>query len=167
MKFKYCPTCGESLVQKEIGDEGLTPFCNNCSKPYFDWFGLCTISAVINEYNEIALLRQDYVSTTNWVLVAGYVKQGETLEDAAIREVYEETGQEVNRTTYISSNYYEKRELLMVGFRCDVKKHEFNNSKEVDRVEWYRLTEAVNLLRKGSIGQQLVLSVIDNLEISR
>ena len=134
MKFKYCPTCGENLVQKEIGDEGLITFCKNCSKPYFDWFGQCTISAVINEHNEIALLKQDYVSTTNWVLVAGYIKQGETLEEAAIREVDEETGQSVNKITYISSYYYEKRELLMIGFRCDVEKREFNNSNEVDKV---------------------------------
>lgn len=161
MKFKYCPTCGENLVQKEIGDEGLTPFCNNCSRPYFDWFGQCTISAVINEYNEIALLKQDYVSTTNWVLVAGYIKQGENLEEAAIREVEEETGQKVNKITYISSYYYEKRELLMIGFRCDVKKSEFNISKEVDKVEWHGLNEAVNLLRKGSIAQQLLLSIIN------
>lgn len=48
----------------------------------------------------------------------------------------------------------------MVGFRCDVKKHEFNNSKEVDRVEWHKLADTVSLLRKGSIGQQLVLSII-------
>ncbi len=161
MKFKYCPSCGENLVQKEIGDEGLMPFCNNCSRPYFDWFGQCTISAVINEYNEIALLKQDYVSTTNWVLVAGYIKQGENLEEAAIREVEEETGQKVNKITYISSYYYEKRELLMIGFRCDVKKSEFNISKEVDKVEWYGLNEAVNLLRKGSIAQQLLLSIIN------
>lgn len=160
MKFKHCPKCGENLVHKEIGDEGLTPFCNKCSKPYFDWFGLCTISAVVNEYNEVALLKQDYVST-NWVLVAGYVKQGETLEEAAIREVEEETGQKVNKTTYISSYYYEKSDLLMVGFRCDVKKREFNKSKKVDKIKWHRLTEAVNLLREGSIAKQLLLSFIN------
>ena len=61
----------EYAIQK-----GLLPFCNSCSKPYFDWFGLCIITAVVNEYNEVALLRQSYVSSTNWVLVAGYVNQG-------------------------------------------------------------------------------------------
>lgn len=131
MKFYFCPICGEKLMQKEIGDEGLTPFCSNCSKPYFDWFGICTISAVINEYNEIALLKQDYVSKSNWVLVAGFIKQGETPEEAAIREVEEETGQKVDKITYMSSYFYDKKELLMIGFRCDVKKRDFNNSQEV------------------------------------
>ena len=50
----------EYAIQK-----GLLPFCNSCSKPYFDWFGICIITAVVNEYNEVALLRQSYVSSTN------------------------------------------------------------------------------------------------------
>lgn len=156
MRFTYCPLCGMKLINKDIGDEGLLPFCNNCSRPYFDWFGLCIITAVINEYNEVALLRQNYVSTTNWVLVAGYVNQGEALEDAVIREVSEETGQKAEKVTYVSSYYYDKRDLLMVGYRCDVKKSEFNMSEEVDNIEWHKLPEAVDLLREGSIAQRLL-----------
>lgn len=160
MRFTYCPICGVKLVNKDIGDEGLLPFCNNCSRPYFDWFGLCIITAVINEYNEVALLKQNYVSTTNWVLVAGYVNQGEALEDAVIREVSEETGQKADKVTYVSSYYYDKRDLLMVGYRCDVKKREFNISKEVDNIEWHKLPEAVDLLREGSIAKQLLQACI-------
>lgn len=160
MKFTYCPICGEHLIYKEIGDEGLMPFCNSCSKPYFDWFGLCIITAVINEYNEVALLRQDYVSSTNLVLVAGYVKQGEALEDAVIREVDEETGQKADKVTYVLSYYYEKRELLMVGFRCDVKKRDFNQSSEVDNIKWHKLPGAVDFLREGSIARQLLRAII-------
>lgn len=158
MKFTYCPSCGEKLTLREIGDEGVIPYCNKCARPYFDWYGQCTISAVINEYNEVALLRQDYVSTSNWVLVAGYIKEGETLEESAIREVKEETGQDVYKITYKASYYYEKKDLLMIGFRCDVKKCEFTASKEVDKVEWFPLTYAKNLLREGSIAQQLLLA---------
>lgn len=160
MKFTFCPTCGDSLMDKEIGDEGLIPFCNSCSRPYFDYFGICIITAVINEYNEVALLRQDYVSTTNWVLVAGYVNQGESLEDAVIREAAEETGQKADKVTYVSSYYYKKRELLMVGFRCDVKKREFSKSMEVDKIKWHKLSEAVELLREGSIAQQLLQAIV-------
>ncbi len=160
MRFTYCPICGMKLVNKDIGDEGLLPFCSNCSRPYFDWFGLCIITAVVNEYNEVALLKQNYVSTTNWVLVAGYVNQGEALEDAVIREVSEETGQKADKVTYVSSYYYDKRDLLMVGYRCDVKKREFNISKEVDNIEWHKLPEAVDLLREGSIAKQLLQACI-------
>lgn len=63
--------------------------------------------------------------------IAGFIKQGETPEEAAIREVEEETGQKVDKITYMSSYFYDKKELLMIGFRCDVKKRDFNNSQEV------------------------------------
>lgn len=159
MKFAYCPHCGRKLDFKEIGDEGLVPFCQSCEVPYFDYFGHCTISVVINESNEVALLRQEYVSKTNWVLVAGFIKQGESLETAAIREVDEETGQKVIRIEYVSSYFYDKKELLMTGFKCEVKKDVFNNSKEVDRVEWFPIDEAVNLVREGSIAQKLLINV--------
>jgi NAD+ diphosphatase len=75
MKFKFCPICGRELIPKEIGDEGLLPYCEKCRKPYFDWIGQAVIVAVVNEFDEVALLRQDYVSKTNWILVAGYIKE--------------------------------------------------------------------------------------------
>lgn len=30
MKFTYCPHCGRELIKKEIGDEGVIPYCENC-----------------------------------------------------------------------------------------------------------------------------------------
>ena len=161
MKFTYYHRCGEKLVLKEIGDEGLMPFCNTCKIPYFDWFGKCIITAVINEYNEIALLKQERVSKTHWGLVAGYVTGGETLEEAAIREVQEETGQKVDEIKYISSYYYEKKELLMAGFKCKVKKCDFTISKEIDEVQWFSFEKASTLLREGSIAKRILLSIMN------
>lgn len=163
MKFKYCPQCSKKLTSKIIGDEGQIPFCSECQRPYFDIFPTCVIVAVINEFNEIALLKQNYVSKDNWVLVAGFIKQGETLEESAIREVEEETGQISDKIEYINSYYYEKKEMLFAGFLCLVKKREFNNSPEVDKVEWFDIDEAVQYLRQGSIAQQLLISVKERL----
>ena len=47
----------------------------------------------------------------------------------------------------------------MFGFRCDVSKRDFNNSAEVDKIEWYGISDAVNLLREGSIAQQLMQAI--------
>lgn len=95
MHFTYCPHCGTKLIRKEIGDEGSIPFCENCSIPLWDMFTTSIIAAVVNEYNEVALLRQNYVSTTKYVCVAGIMKIGETAEDTVIREVQEEIGQKL------------------------------------------------------------------------
>ena len=160
MKYSFCPHCGNKAVIKEIGDEGLMPFCEQCSIPLWDTFTTCIICAVVNEKNEVALLRQGYVSATKYVCVAGVMKLGESAEETAVREVAEELGLTVEKLTYVRSYPYEKKEMLMLGFRADVKKVDFQLSGEVDAAEWVPFTEALAKLREGSIAWQLVQTVI-------
>lgn len=160
MKFTYCPHCGKQLIKKEIGDEGLIPFCDNCNLPLWDMFTTCIICVVVNEFNQVALLRQNYVSQNNYVCVAGIMKIGESAEETAIREVKEEIGQDVVKLEYIKSYPYEKKEMLMLGYKATVKKSEFKLSGEVDSVEWFDFENALTNLREGSIAWQLVKQVI-------
>ena len=162
MHFTYCPHCGKKLISKEIGDEGNIPFCDNCNIPLWDMFTTSIIAAVVNEYREVALLRQNYVSATKYVCVAGIMKIGEAAEDTVVREVKEEIGQDVEILEFIKSYPYEKKGMLMLGYKATVKKKEFAISGEVDAVEWIKYENALALLREGSIGWQLVKFVIEN-----
>lgn len=161
MRFIYCPYCGNKLTHKEIGDEGLIPYCSNCEIPLWDMFTTSIIAAVVNENGEIALLRQNYVSATKYVCVAGIMKIGEAAEDTVIREIREEIGLRVKELHFIKSYPYEKKEMLMLGYKAVVEKEEFTISEEVDSVEWVKFEKALNLLREGSIGWQLVKTVIN------
>lgn len=156
MHFTYCPHCGNGLIKKEIGDEGMIPFCEKCSVPLWDMFTTSIIAAVVNEQDEIALLRQDYVSTTSYVCVAGIMKIGESAEDTVVREVAEELGLQVENLQYIKSYPYDKKEMLMLGYKATVKKKDFVLSREVDSAEWIKCDDALQLLREGSIAWQLV-----------
>ena len=156
MKFTYCPHCGSRLVKKEIGDEGLIPYCESCKVPLWDMFTTCIICAVVNEENEIALIRQDYVSTTNYVCVAGVMKLGESAEECAAREVEEEIGLKVDKLEFVKTYPYDKKEMLMIGFKASVRKAAFHLSGEVDSVQWFKLSDAPKYLREGSIARQLV-----------
>ena len=162
MRFNYCPYCGEKSIEKEVGDEGLMPFCPKCHIPLWDMFISCIICAVINKNDEIALLRQNDVSTTKYVCVAGVIKLGESAEETAIREIKEEIGLDVKELKYIQSYPYKKKEMLMIGYKAMVEKKDFKISKEVDSVEWVKFSEALEKLREGSIAWQLVKSVIEN-----
>ena len=97
MHFQYCPHCGKKAERKQIGDEGLIPYCTQCEVPLWDMFTTSIIAAVVNECGEIALLRQNYVSQTNHVCVAGIMKLGESAEETVIREVGEELGLKIRR----------------------------------------------------------------------
>lgn len=166
MIFKYCPDCGKELSKKEIGDEGLVPYCSLCQKPRFSFSYPCVLCVIANENNEIALIKQSYVSEY-WVGVAGYVKQGETIEHCAKREVEEETGLTVDEVKYIKSYYYrEQDDLLMFGFICKSKTVAFNISKEVDQAQWFPADEVVDLLKPESIIQTLVKEYLHSREHS-
>lgn len=160
MRFTYCPHCGAKLVNREIGDEGMIPFCESCDIPLWDMFTTSIIAAVVNECGEIALLRQNYVSATKYVCVAGIMKIGESAEETVIREVKEEIGQDVEKLEFIRSYPYEKKEMLMLGYKATVKKRDIALSGEVDSAKWVKYEEALSLLREGSIAWQLVKTVI-------
>ncbi len=159
MRFIHCPHCGMKLIQREIGDEGKVPYCLQCEMPLWDMFTTSVICAVVNEYHEIALLRQDYVSKENYVCVAGIMKIGESAEETAQREIKEEIGLNVEKLEYIKSYPYAKKEMLMLGYKATVRKKEFVLSDEVDDVEWVPLHKALEKLREGSLAWQLVQTV--------
>lgn len=125
MHFTYCPHCGSKLISKEIGDEGFIPYCESCEIPLWDMFTTSIITAVVNEYREIALLRQNYVSTTNYVCVAGIMKPGESAEETVIREVKEEIGQEVESLTFVRSFPYKKKRNADARLQIHCKKTGF------------------------------------------
>lgn len=160
MRFTYCPHCGEKLIKKEIGDEGLMPFCEKCSIPLWDMFETCVITAVINEQKEVALLKQNFQTTETYVCVAGHMKIGEAAEDAVRREVKEELGLYVESLQFVQSYPYEKKEMLMLGYVSRVKKAEFACSGEVATVKWFPFEEALENIREGSIAWQLVQTAI-------
>ena len=164
MRFTDCPHCGSKLTKKEIGDEGLIPYCESCRLPLWDMFTTCIICAVVNEYEEIALLRQNYISSTSYVCVSGIMKLGESAEETVCREVKEEIGLDVETLQFIQSYPYEKKEMLMLGFLATVKKTDFHISGEVDSVEWFPLSTADEKLRPGSIAWQLVSRVKEQFE---
>ncbi|MDE5697878.1 MAG: NUDIX domain-containing protein [Lachnospiraceae bacterium] len=162
MRFQYCPYCGKKAERKEIGDEGVIPYCANCEVPLWDMFTTSVIAAVVNECGEAALLRQNYVSATNYVCVAGVMKPGESAEETVAREIGEELGLNVKSVEYVKSYPYEKKEMLMLGFKAVAEKKDFTLSGEVDAAEWVKFEDALSLLREGSIAWQLVKTVIDS-----
>ena len=161
MRFTYCPHCGSKLTKKEIGDEGLVPFCEPCHMPLFDMFSTCVICAVTNEYNEVALLKQTNLSATRYVCVSGYMKIGEAAEEAAVREIEEEIGQKVEEISFVRSYPYEQKEMLMLGFHAKVRKAALALSVEVEAAEWVPFEDALGKIREGSIAWHLVKEVIE------
>ena len=136
MIFKFCPICGNELILKEAGDDGLTPFCERCNHYWFNIFPTCVIALVVNQFNEAALLRQTYLSDKYSTFVAGYIQEGESAEEAIQREIKEEIGLDVFDLKYVTSHWFNLKQILMIGFIAKTNKQNFKLSSEVDSAEW-------------------------------
>lgn len=142
MRYVYCPLCGNRLAARKAGDDGDVPYCDSCGKYWFDTFSSVAIVMVVNEKNEIALLRQNYLSEVYRTFVSGFMKPGESAEETAEREVAEELGLDIERLEYAGTYWFGAREQLMHGFIGYVRGREFVLSEEVDAAEWVPYAEA-------------------------
>lgn len=109
------------------------PWCDKCGKPWFDMFSTCVIALVANERDEVLLQRQAYISTRYCNLVSGYMAPGETAEEAARREIKEETGLDIEALELAGTWWFARKGLLMIGFLARASAgQELKLSVEVD-----------------------------------
>lgn len=162
MRFRYCPDCGTALELRPIGDEGDTPWCSVCQRPLFDQFSTCIIALVINSQEDVAVLRQGYISQQYGNLVSGYMKPGETAEDCAYREIQEELGLKVRDLEFVKTWWMAKKDMLMIGFFAWTSDMEMRLSGEVDTAGWVPVKEALGQVHpEGSISHALVSAYLD------
>ena len=139
MRFTYCPDCGRKLIDKVIGDEGYV------------------IVLVTDGKGKVVLLRQSYISNEYYNLVSGYIKPKERAEDTAYREVEEEVGLKLKSLDFAFTRWFDKKDMLMLGFIGTTDDVELSLSGEVDSAIWIDAQTALSMVHpKGSVSYELV-----------
>lgn len=119
---KYCTKCG-GVVKDRIHFKE----CASCKRKYF-FNARPTVSIwLTNEKNEVLLTKRAKDPYKDWWdMPGGFVEEDETLEQAASRELFEETGLKINNFDYQGSlweNYAFEGEIVPVVatfFACQV-----------------------------------------------
>ena len=155
MHYKYCPECGMKLIGKIAGDDGEVPYCQRCESYWFDTFPSCSIVMVVNEFHEVVLLSQKYLSDKYKTFVSGYITPGESAEESAFREVHEEIGVTLERLEPAGTFWFDLKGILMHGFIGYAKKCEFTLSSEVDKAEWVPIPKIWNQIFPESPGNTM------------
>ena len=161
MTGKFCRECGTELVPKELENEGIVPYCPNCGQYRFPQYNVAVSMIVVNEEKDEILLIQQY-GRPSYILVAGYVGRGESLEDAVVREVREETGMTVSHMKFNRTQFFEKSDTLMCKFTAFVKdSSELHTNFEVDKYAWFTRDEARANIRPDSLAEYFLVSYLD------
>ena len=146
MHFTFCPHCGAKLGSVPFGDDGRVPWCKACHKPFFDIFPVVAITMVVNEAEEVALLKPKYMSEQYYNFVSGYVQPGEEAELCAAREVQEEIGVQARDVHFVCSHWESEQQMLLLGFVARATKGDFTLSEEINAAKWVPAAEALNLV---------------------
>lgn len=159
----YCTECGTLLVEKELEGEGLVPYCEKCDQYRFPLYNVAVSMIVIDESTSKILLIQQYGRPV-YILVAGYVNRGERIEDAAVREIKEETGMTASRVHFNRTSFFEKSNTLMCNFTAFVKDaSELNPNKEIDSYKWFDPDEARKNILPDSLASKFLNAYLDGL----
>ena len=69
---KHCFECGTALIEKELEEEGIVPYCPKCQQYRFPMYNVAVSMIVVDEETGKILLIQQY-GKPSYILVAGYV----------------------------------------------------------------------------------------------
>ena len=160
---KHCFECGTALIEKELEEEGIVPYCPKCQQYRFPMYNVAVSMIVVDEETGKILLIQQY-GKPSYILVAGYVNRGEAEEHAVVREVREETGLEVEHLRFNRTKFFEPSNTLMCNFTAFVRTAKaLHINHEVDRCKWFTPQEARENIRPNSLAAEFLNAYLDEV----
>ena len=164
MAEKYCQECGTALIEKELENEGMVPFCPKCNQYRFPLYNVAVSMIVISRRTDKILLIKQY-GRPFFILVAGYVNRTESLEHAAAREIKEETGMTVSSLRFNRTRFFEPSNTLMCNFTAFVDdESEMNTNEEIDSYQWFTKDEAKENIKKNSLAEYFLNAYLNEVQ---
>ena len=153
-KHGFCSVCGGPTIMKRGGQVRLCPECGTEHYPRTDPVVITVVSdgaRCLLGQSRGRLARMKMYSA-----LAGFVDQGESIEEAVAREVMEEAGIKVKNIRYHSSQPWPFPSSLMIGCHADAASTQIAmDEEEMADVRWFHRGE----VRLALAGNSLELAV--------
>lgn len=143
-RHAFCGVCGTPNLLRSAGHRMV---CSNeeCARETFPRIDPAII-VLITHKDSCLLGRNAKWRPKHFSTLAGFVEPGESLEDAVVREVYEEVQVHLEDIRYVSSQPWPFPASAMCGFYAEAVDRNSSTSEEVEETRWFTvksLTHAV------------------------
>ncbi len=155
---KFCEVCGGKTVSMDAGHKRMctNPDCKSEHFPRTD----PAIIVLVSKGEKCLLARQSRWRKGQYATIAGFVEPGETLEQAVIREVYEESGIHVDKVWYHSSQPWPFPGTIMIGFHASANSETITlRDHELEDAKWLSREQILTELSEGSLKLSPPISV--------
>ncbi len=141
----FCSNCAARL---ELVDAGYRRHCTACGMDHFPRTDPVAIM-VVRYQGRILLGRQQPWKPGMYSALAGFVEPGETIEDAARREIFEEAGVRVGDVRYVMSQPWPFLSNLMIGLVGEALSDEIViDTNELEDARWFSAEEARMMIER-------------------
>jgi NAD+ diphosphatase len=145
----FCGVCGSPNRLQSSGHklECINEECARQSFPRID----PAIIVLITHEDACLLGRNSNWPPKHFSTLAGFVEPGESLEDAVVREVYEEARVRLKKIHYVSSQPWPFPASSMCGFYAEAQKREYVVGDELEELRWYTVSELDAAVMEDSV----------------
>jgi NAD+ diphosphatase len=154
---QYCGQCGAPT--EPLPDERARR-CPQCDLLNYPRLSPAIIIAVVRHSDEgdrLLLARNHRFPAGRYSVIAGFVEPGESLEECAQREVFEEVGIRIKNIRYFGSQPWPFPHSLMIGFTAEYESGELAlEESEIAEAGWFAADALPGVPPKMSIARRLI-----------
>lgn len=142
--YSYCPMCATPLVEKEVSGI-LRAACSACK--FIHFLNPAVVVVVVVQYGETLLLGRRNIEPSKgmWSFCGGYVELGESLEEAARREVKEEANLDIEPQRLVGVYSTDDGSLVVVAYHTHVSEPQVKSlaaqPEEISELAFFRREE--------------------------
>jgi NAD+ diphosphatase len=149
----HCGWCGTKSKPVDAGWKRHCPACERSAFPRVD----PVVIMLVTDGERALLAHEPRYPPNMYSTLAGYIEPGETIEQAVIRETYEEVGLIVTQVDYALSQPWPFPHSLMIGCIAQVEMGPLTlDSTEIDEAIWVTQNRAQTMLNRTDSAQKWV-----------
>ena len=157
--MKHCGDCGTPTTFTPDPSGYPRHVCPTCGWQWYNPPTPVTLVLVTLANGDVVYTRKHTFEPGRWSVVSGFIPQGERAEDAAVREVREETGLEVELVRYMGTHVYPMRpDQIVIAFHARAIGGVLQAGDDVDEV--VAAPPDPRRMREGSTSWWLVTALL-------